>query len=180
MGEIVFRIYDKDAYRLVDLNNLKLEDIQIDNIAHVLSLICRFGGNLETLYSVAQHSVIVSHVVEQMYPHYALTALLHDASEAFGLSDFPTPVKTLCPAYVRLELDIQEKIAEKYDLYWPYPDIVKQVDSAVCKCEQSDLQGVAFRLVRIIRQEVIEPVSSLEAEIMFLRRFAELYKKQVA
>ena len=51
----------------------------VDDIAHGLSQTCRFTGQTSEFYSVAQHSVIVSHLVE---PPHQLGALFHDASEA--------------------------------------------------------------------------------------------------
>lgn len=57
---------------------------------------CRFGGHLEDFYSVAEHSVLVSELLERMYPtNYKLqmAGLLHEVDEyVFGI-DFPAPIK---------------------------------------------------------------------------------------
>ena len=64
------------------------EDIDIIDIAHALSNICRFTGHVREFYSVAQHSVHVALLSND----YQLYGLLHDASEAY-LCDVSSPVK---------------------------------------------------------------------------------------
>lgn len=63
--------------------------IDIYDIAHSLGMQTRFTGHCRVFYSVAQHSVLVSHAIDE---RYALYGLLHDASEAY-LGDLSRPAK---------------------------------------------------------------------------------------
>lgn len=64
-------------------------DFHLGDIAHHLSMTCRYGGAVQRFYSVAEHSVLVSLFVP---PEYAKEALLHDASEAY-VGDLIRPLK---------------------------------------------------------------------------------------
>lgn len=82
--------------RYIDLADPQPEDICLEDIAHHLSLLCRYGGSVRKFYSVAEHAVLVSRRVEQKggSRDQQLLALHHDSAEAY-LVDIPRPQKLL-------------------------------------------------------------------------------------
>lgn len=79
----------------VDPLHLVSEAVRLDDIAHNLGNICRFGGSTRWFYSVGQHSWACARVAKARYPDDLPTqryALLHDASEAY-LGDVVRPMK---------------------------------------------------------------------------------------
>lgn len=114
------------------------DDISIDDIAHALSLNCRFTGHVRWHYSVAQHSVLVASLVED---GLRLTALLHDASEAY-LSDIARPIKhqpEFGDVYLKYEERLERAIAERFGLEYPWPRDIKLADTLALATEMRDL-----------------------------------------
>ena len=120
----------------IDLLNPQPEDIHIEDVAHALSNICRFTGHTRQFYSVAQHSVHTTLLLEEQ--EFALQALLHDASEAY-LSDVSTPLKRLLPDYVKLEKRFEAVIAERFGLPATKNPLVKKADLLALVTEKRDL-----------------------------------------
>jgi hypothetical protein len=113
-------------------NDPKPEDINIFDIATSLSKLCRFTGQIDKLYTVAQHSVLVSHFVPE---EYALEGLLHDAAEAYT-NDINTPLKRdLGESYRSVVEKIEWVIANKYGLVYPWPVEVHYIDHRICTTE---------------------------------------------
>lgn len=111
------------------------DDIDITDIAHALSHLCRFGGHTPTFYSVAEHSILVSELVpvkDRMW------GLLHDASEAY-LCDIPRPFKQYLNNYKEIEENIQRVIAVKFKLDWPIPPAVHFIDRNIVAAEAKQL-----------------------------------------
>lgn len=104
----------------IDIKNPKVEDIDITDIAHALSNICRFGGHTRTFYSVASHCVLVMKLAPY---HIAKEALLHDAAEAY-LGDVIKPLKHLLTDYEGIEDSFMQVIISKFGLD---PEKLKQV-----------------------------------------------------
>lgn len=117
------------------------QDVDIVDIAHALSRICRFGGHTKEFYSVAQHCYYVAEIVDEWiqttrrYWHrYVVTqALLHDASEAY-LGDVVTPVKATMNDYKKAETNLQEVIFEGLKI--PFPVQGGEVCQAIKKADQ--------------------------------------------
>jgi 5'-deoxynucleotidase YfbR-like HD superfamily hydrolase len=111
--------------------------ILIEDIALGLSHVCRFAGQTRTLYTVAQHSVLVCDLVASTHPQDAFAALMHDAHEAY-VGDVPSPLKQLLPDYKSLEDRIQGAVLARYGLQRPLPASVKHADLVLLATEQRD------------------------------------------
>jgi uncharacterized protein len=112
-------------------------DFDIEDIAHALSNLCRFAGHVESFYSVAQHSWLVSVLLPKDSP-YRLEALMHDAAEAY-IIDLPRPIKQAMPQYTDMEHKIEAALAEQFKLEWPWPKEVKHADNQALRIEQINL-----------------------------------------
>ncbi|MGV8136511.1 MAG: hypothetical protein AB2L20_14980 [Mangrovibacterium sp.] len=156
--------------KLIDPLNPDPDQICIEDIAHALSNICRFGGHSRMFYSVAQHSVRCSQHFNETDPE-ALAALLHDASEAY-LMDIPSPIKHRLPEYLAVEDRLMTVIAEKFRFQYPLVSTVKAVDKAELRLEMD------FVLCEIRSKTCTNPLESYwdpgVAEEIFLFEFKKL------
>ena len=80
--------YTGKKFRLM---NPEPEMIDLRDISRGLSRICRFAGQTERPYTVAEHSLQVGRLVPR---NLRLLAILHDAPETY-ICDLPTPWKRL-------------------------------------------------------------------------------------
>lgn len=89
--------------------------VDIVDIAHVLSLLCRPSGHFRNFYSVAQHCVnCMEEAKTRGYSRSVqLACPLHDASEAY-LSDVTRPVEKEIPKHLEIEKPSQDLIWKKY------------------------------------------------------------------
>jgi hypothetical protein len=80
--------------RVIRFADIDPESVDIEDIAHALSLTVRFNGHVPYLYSVAQHSLNVARIlsIEGFPPTVQLQGLLHDCAEAYT-GDIVTPFK---------------------------------------------------------------------------------------
>jgi len=91
------------------------EAINIEDIAHALSLLCRGNGHVSTFWSVAQHCIICAReaAAREWPDRLVLACLLHDASECY-LSDVPRPFKAELVGYREHEDRLLDMIYTRY------------------------------------------------------------------
>lgn len=155
--------------------------IQIEDIAHALSMQCRFSGHTKQFYSVAQHSCLLADIYFSDNPALARYALLHDASEAY-LSDVPRPLKILPDFwfYRNAERKLQALIYECFGLNPDEPIEVKQADAEILYEEAKELMSPIHEDWIWHRKpegklKHIEGLMPHDAEIGFLSAFHKLF-----
>ncbi len=122
---------------------VKNEDIEIKDIAHALSLMCRGNGQVKSFFSVCKHSINCAKEAKELgyNNRIQLILLLHDASEAY-ISDIIRPVKPLLTNYYDIEEKLQSLIYRKYlsnDLSVDELNIMKMIDDKVLLFELNEL-----------------------------------------
>jgi hypothetical protein len=109
----------------------KPEEINLMDIAHALSNICRFNGHTNRFYSVAEHSLNVAKRLRDnnSFPSTILFGLLHDASEAY-VCDIPRPLKRFIQGYKEIEENVQQAVYKALRLGYPEPCQKATIDAA--------------------------------------------------
>lgn len=113
-------------------------EVKVLDIAHSLSMMCRFTGHCLKFFSVAQHSVMVARLVKGD-AIIKLQALFHDASEAY-IVDIPRPLKHSeeFSFYRKLEDKVQSTIFMALGLPTQLPIAVKYMDELALYIEARD------------------------------------------
>jgi deoxycytidylate deaminase len=145
--------------------------VNVYDIAHALSNICRFAGHTRRFYSVAQHCVNVS-----LRCSDARYGLLHDASEAY-LDDIRAPLKRsdAFMQYRTLERSVQRVVYERFGLDATLePSDLHDMDERECAREMQELMP-CLDLPPDPQHSEITALGPFEAERLFLERFATLF-----
>ena len=158
----------------------RADDVSLIDIAHSLGHICRYGGHC-SFYSVAEHSVLVSHMVP---PKDALVALFHDATEAYA-ADLTRPLKRALGtenSYFTYEALIWQAVADKFALPDELPQSVKEADNAICGLERRELHPRAdeWDIPYPIPELKISGADPFSAANMFLDRYADITGQDIS
>ena len=157
---------------LVNPSNPSPDDIRVDDIAWALSRIPRFAGHTitETSYNVAQHSIYVSELLEDLFsgkldeivteavkgdlanirtmaPNTAnvlIQALFHDGHEAY-FGDIPSPIKKipeLTATFKSLEAKLDKAIFGHIKV--PLPNATEKAAIKFCDKIAQAIEGYQF------------------------------------
>ena len=149
------------------------EEVCIEDIAHALSNLCRYGGHATKFYSVAQHCVLLS---RKATPDLALEALMHDAAEAYVV-DIPRPLKRFLPGYAEIEQRVHAAIAARFNLAPEIPIEVKAWDELILVDEMAQVMPTSPRPLNLPSSGLgveVRPWPTWMAKRWFLHRFREL------
>jgi 5'-deoxynucleotidase YfbR-like HD superfamily hydrolase len=190
-GRATMRTYSGRLLDLATPHRWTPADIRITDIAHHLSQLCRFTGATREFYSVAQHAVLVSELLEDRHPKLAqafwMAGLLHDGAEAY-VGDLPAPVKHgfMLDEYWTAEDQIQAAIdvrflGDRAGAFFAAPPmraLIKAADELALHAEMRDLITGANKhhadVANAAGVKTIRPKMPHQAELAFLRRFHDL------
>lgn len=167
----------------IDPFSPKIEEINIKDICHSLSLLCRAGGHIATFFSVAQHSIntMLEGRARGYSPRLQLACLLHDATECY-MSDITRPVKLRLPDYKTAELALMGVILQKFGVSDLSPEEWRQigvVDDCMLELEFEKLRGIhlgASKEKPLLEHDLSErPFAAVREN--FMQHFTELHRK---
>jgi hypothetical protein len=145
--------------------------INIVDIVHALSNICRYGGHCTPFYSVAEHECRLYEIVP---PAYANVALMHDSAEAY-LLDIPSLVKAELPGYIEAEDRLLRLIFEKYGIDYDELHSFTEYEDILLATEVRDLHinSEGWDITHVPLVHHIYPLSPPYAEKLLMRLMAE-------
>ncbi len=167
---------------MIDPTAPTAEQIQIEDIAHALSMLCRANGHFKDFYSVGQHCIhCAQEAAARGYSfRVQLGCLLHDGSEAY-LSDVTRPVKQVLPLYLEIEGPLQNAIWNKW-----VPELTSEEIRSIFQIDDELLYNEFLALGDMA---LVDPIPDLMTKPQFgfigfqrtkeeyLRLFAELIEK---
>ena len=143
------------SYKMFDPLHPDVDLIDIEDIAHALSMLCRANGHFRTFYSVGQHSINCAREAKARgySQKVQLACLLHDASEAY-LADVTRPVKAELPRYKEIEGPLQDLIWNK----WLSAPLTSAENTQVFEIDD---QMLAHEFIHIMDTKIVEPTPEL-------------------
>jgi hypothetical protein len=149
------------------------EEVCIEDIAHALSMICRYNGHVKHFYSVAEHCC---HIHDLMPPELKKVGLMHDSTEAY-VCDMPRPLKKHLSHYRAIEHTVWLAICERFDMSTHEPKLLKETDLAICLTERAHLltrQDIDWGIDLPAPNIEIPAWEPRRAELEFLERWRSL------
>lgn len=154
----------------------------IKDISHALAHQCRYTGHCKQFYSVAEHSLLVARITEDLGLGDPFEGLMHDAAEAY-LSDIAAPWKAFLPDYKALETKIEGPLRQWAELPETLSDGIKRADWLALLIEARQLMpsmGIDWAAPEGIKEQAddlhyeVRCFSPHFAKTQFWHRYADL------
>jgi 5'-deoxynucleotidase YfbR-like HD superfamily hydrolase len=118
-------------------------DITLPDIAHSLSLQCRFGGHLQFHYSIAQHSLLMLEEARKLSEgkpklSFLKEVLLHDAHESI-VGDVVAPLLYFQEEFREVVWEAESAFRHRFGLPPSESLKVKELDLRMCATELDQL-----------------------------------------
>lgn len=168
----------------LDYMNPQPEQIELVDIARGLAFECRYGRQVTTFYSVAEHALYVCELVSQRSRDWRVqfAALHHDSAEAY-MGDLTKPMKWALDGSLvkRIDEGITAAIATKFGLRldYMYDPRIKVADVLALRREAATLKWSHGTGPHWGWDEALAPLpgiglSPTEAERAFIAKHEEL------
>lgn len=147
--------YRTNSGLMLDLSDPENAVLSVEDIAHNLARICRFGGAVDGYYSVASHCVYVSRALEARghSPYVVAAGLLHDSAEAY-LGDVVSGLKRMMPDYKALEERWEARLQDYFDVRWKGGRVGLAVKDADLRARLSEVRDL-FRETPYPREQLL-------------------------
>jgi hypothetical protein len=148
-----------------------VDEVDIRDIGHHLSMVNRYTGGSPFPVSVAQHSVWVSEQFNDL--DMQLAGLLHDAPEAY-INDLASPVKhnPKLLAYRETDDAISKVVFEAFGLPIELLAKTKGADDKAFRTEVASF----YEPETLLRSEVIHEITWRQAKERFMERYKTIQR----
>ena len=155
----------------------RAEDVCIEDIAHSLSMQCRYNGHCAVFYSVAEHCCLLYDYVQHRFedPTISWWALMHDSSESI-VGDLIRPVKDALPAFADMEKPVMDEICDAFGMKTKeMPTIIHELDKRIIADERTNMKPMDWGDFEVEPLGVeLKLWSPARAKEEFLKRFDEI------
>lgn len=171
--------------KILDIFNLKKEDVDKEIIIRGACRINRFLGQTSYPYPVACHLIGGWMYLDDIGAHSLLKKqwLIHEAFESYSGVDLPSPLKAELPLYKQAERRALKVIAEAFGVFLVESNEIKELDRAIMVAEALVLMPNQEYWKAFAREQNITPISSdyvisMDKDAEFIRLMLEDVWKQ--
>ena len=151
----------------IDLFHPNVDDFIIEDVAHHLSLICRWNGATYRFFSVAEHAVMTAERAKVSHQGYKRGLLMHDGEEHI-LGDNITPLKELFPELATIGDAIRNLLLTHFN--------IKMYDETIVK--EYDYEQLLWERENIIRNDYYQGLPPEKAKQLFLQKYYEYLEEE--